>query len=433
MTSNGDPEKLAQAKKVLRNALIGLTLVLGAAVLTGVLSHAYSSSSAPATQSLPSLGSIPAVPSSNPLVNVIVKAINAIMLSIVQSIANPLINILSQFTIATPLMSNNSSVFNMWLLIVGITDVLFVLIVALLGFHIMSSEALGFDELDIRQLLPQIGLVFLLANTSIFVIDGVISLSNAMISAFRAGFPPTPVWSVLSTIVKESGSLGLAALAIMLAFVVLALLLVLYYLSRIVALFLGAVLSPLVLLLWLIPAFKDFAVTAAKVYFTLIFVLFVHVVILELAASLFLGFAKNGTNGGPDPVMAALLGMATLLALLKTQGFMAQLSYVSSGSRSAKKLGIVFIRSASNLSREIKRGWSEGYDEGGNTSGKTPNPSQPMPPMTTQPAPQGQTTWEAPPVAAPMPEPAYANVEPSPEPVRSKRSAAEPMPEGAAS
>src|SRR5665213_3353825 len=44
MTSSGHPEKLEHAKKIIRNALIGLILVLGATVLTGILTHAYQSS-----------------------------------------------------------------------------------------------------------------------------------------------------------------------------------------------------------------------------------------------------------------------------------------------------------------------------------------------------------------------------------------------------
>src|SRR5665213_2144175 len=46
MTSSGRPDKLEHAKKVIRNALIGLVLVLGAGALTTVLTHAYQGSNA---------------------------------------------------------------------------------------------------------------------------------------------------------------------------------------------------------------------------------------------------------------------------------------------------------------------------------------------------------------------------------------------------
>lgn len=71
-------------------------------------------------------------------------------------------------------MADNQSVFNFWLAMVGISDVLFIVILALLGFHVMSASTFGFDEIEFKHLLPRIGLVFLVMNTSIFFIDGVI-------------------------------------------------------------------------------------------------------------------------------------------------------------------------------------------------------------------------------------------------------------------
>lgn len=44
MTSAGKPERLDQAKRIIRNALLGLLIVLGAAVINEVLAHAYNAS-----------------------------------------------------------------------------------------------------------------------------------------------------------------------------------------------------------------------------------------------------------------------------------------------------------------------------------------------------------------------------------------------------
>jgi type IV secretion system pilin len=44
MTSAGKVDNLDHAKRVIRNALIGLIIVLAAAVLTTILTHAYSGS-----------------------------------------------------------------------------------------------------------------------------------------------------------------------------------------------------------------------------------------------------------------------------------------------------------------------------------------------------------------------------------------------------
>ena len=119
---------------------------------------------------------------------------------------------------------------------------------------------------------------------------------------------------------------------------------------RIVTLYIGAVLSPLVSMLWLVPGFRDFAETAFKTYLTTIFVLFTHVIILQLSSSILTGLATAfGDNAVPDVLMAMVTGIATVLMLLKVQGVMMQFSYVSMGARNIKKLGGQFMNGVSYM------------------------------------------------------------------------------------
>jgi hypothetical protein len=218
----------------------------------------------------------------------------------------------------------------------------------------MSAATFGFDEIEIKHLLPRFALIFLLINTSIFAIDGVIELSNAMIHAINAASGSSSVWDTLTKVVKDTGGQGVAALLIMVAFLIFSVILLVYYVGRLITLYIGAVLSPLLLLAWLIPGFRDFSETAAKTYLTTIFVLFVHVVILQLAASLFAGMAVGTANHAPDTLLAIITGLATLIALLKTQGVLMQFSYVSMGSRNTKKLGGQFINGMSYVASKGK-------------------------------------------------------------------------------
>jgi hypothetical protein len=348
MTSSGQPERLDHAKRVIRNALIGLVVVLGAGVLTAILSHAYGTPGGATVHQLPTLNAIQPNQVSNGLVAVIIKAVTGLLNNIVQQIAAPFLQALSYFTSGTPLIADNPGVFNLWLTVVGIADATFVLVVALLGFHVMSASTFGLDEIEFKHLLPQLGLIFLLVNCSVFVIDGIIELSNALIHALQAGYAPTSVWDVLTAITKQADSFGVAALLIMMAFLILAVVLLIYYIGRIVILYLGAILAPLVLLIWLIPGFRDFSESAGKTYLATIFALFVQVLILDLAATLFDGMSTGPTHT-PDPLMAMMVGIATLLAMLKTQGLMMQLSYVSAGPRTARKLGTQFMTGISYL------------------------------------------------------------------------------------
>ena len=209
-------------------------------------------------------------------------------------------------------MAVNSSVFSLWLAIVGIADALFVLVVALLGFHVMSYATLGLEEIEFKHLLPQIGLAFLALNTSIFAVDALISLSNAMIHALYAAFPGTTVWQALTDVTKQSAAMGLVALLIMVVFLIFSVILVVYYVTRLVTLYLGAILSPLIVLLWLLPGFKDFAIAAAKTYLVTIFVLFVHVMILLLAASIFAGMVPSARIKPSTRLWRLVVGVATL-------------------------------------------------------------------------------------------------------------------------
>src|SRR5665213_3552003 len=58
MTSRGKPDNLDHAKRVIKNAFIGLILVLGAATLTTILASSYHGTSAALNASLPQLQDI---------------------------------------------------------------------------------------------------------------------------------------------------------------------------------------------------------------------------------------------------------------------------------------------------------------------------------------------------------------------------------------
>lgn len=354
MTSSGKPDAMEHAKRVLRNAILGLLIVLSAATLTSILSNAYGQPAGGQTATLPSLEAIPPEDVGNGLIDVLIKAVTGFLNAIIQAVATPFLAALDYFTKETPLMAENPSVFNLWLAMVGMTDVLFVVVLALIGFHVMSAASFGFDEIEFKHLLPRIGLVFLLLNTSIFFIDGIIELSNALITAIGKVAGSSSPWDTLTNVVKDTGGQGLAALLMMLAFLIFSVILLVYYVGRLVTLFIGAVISPLVILVWLVPGFRDFSETAIKTYMTTIFTLFVHVVILQLAASLFTGMASTGDNQVPDTLMAMVVGLATVMALLKTQSVMMQFSYVSMGARNARMLGGQFMNGVSYITGKGK-------------------------------------------------------------------------------
>lgn len=349
MTSAGNPEKLERAKKTLRNAFIGFVLVLGAGALVAIMQNAYTQK---AVQPTP-VAQVQVQQNKNdcPLCQVINQSISGFINGIVQSIGKPIIDALKQFTTATPLMAQNSAVFNLWAVIVTMTDVLFLLVIGLIGFRIMSSSVLGFEDVDLRALIPQIILVFIVANLSIFAIDAIITVSNAMIQALLIGMSNDIIWTALGGLITAAATVNIGVLLFIAIAIILAVMLLIYYLRRLIVLYIGAVLSPLIVLLWLLPSFRDFAVSAAKMYITTIFVLFVQVVVLMLAVSLFSGLVQGEGN----QFMTALLAIATLSVLLSTNRTMNQLTMMSAGSQGMRRLGNTFVRGVSHVASSVKQ------------------------------------------------------------------------------
>jgi hypothetical protein len=348
MTSAGNPEKLERAKKTLRNAFIGFVVVLGAGALVAIMQNAYSSKPANPVQIT---AQQPKVEESVGIGDVVNEAIKGFVKGVVESIGQPIVGALKQFTTATPLMAQNGSVFNLWVVMVAIADVLFLLVIGLIGFRIMSSSVVGFEDVDIRSLIPQIILVFIIANLSIFAIDAIITVSNAMIQALLIGMSNEIIWTALGGLIAGAATVNIGILLFIAIAIILAVMLLIYYLKRLIVLYIGAVLSPLIVLLWLLPSFRDFAISAAKMYITTIFVLFVQVVVLMLAVSLFSGLIQGEGN----PFMTALLAIATLSVLLSTNRTMNQLTMMSAGGQGMRKLGNTFVRGVSHVATSVKQ------------------------------------------------------------------------------
>ena len=347
MSSAGNPEKLERAKKTLRNAFVGFVVILGAGTLVAVMQNAYSSRPIAPTQITVQQ---PKVEASVGIGDVVNEAIKGFVKGVVDSIGKPIVEALKQFTTATPLMAQNGAVFNLWIIVVAITDVLFLVVIGLIGFRIMGASVLGFEDVDIRSLIPQIILVFITANLSIFAIDAIITVSNAMIQALLIGMSNDIIWTALGGLIATAAAVNIGVLLFIAIAIILSVMLLIYYLKRLIVLYIGAALSPLIVLLWLLPSFKDFAVSSAKMYITTIFVLFVQVVVLMLAVSLFSGLVQGEGN----PFMTSLLAIATLSVLLSTNRTMNQLTMMSAGGQGVRRLGNTFVRGVSHVASSIK-------------------------------------------------------------------------------
>lgn len=351
ITSAGKPDSLENAKKTIRNALIGLILILSANTLVSILSGAFTAPSISSGAAELNLTPIEPLPPSGGLTQVLIDAIGSLLQNIIQSATKPVTDAILSFLTTTPLLSNNSVIFNFWLVIVGIVDALFALLIAVLGFQFMSASTFGFEELELKQLLPRVGLAFLGANMSIFIVDTFIQLSNTLVTAVlnaTGGLNQAWIANAFNPASMSLDQIAFITLIFMILFVMLAVVLLLFYITRLIAIALGAVLSPFIFLLWALPKFADFAEISVKTYLVSIFSIFIHVVVIQLAASFLTIPEQVGTNS----LISILVAIGLLMTLLKTQSFMIQLMFYNSGRAMIKKVGGQIMNVISSKQKE---------------------------------------------------------------------------------
>ncbi len=337
ITSVGKPEVLEDAKKTIRNALIGLVLVLAANGIISLLQGALVGDTGTSTITSLPLTQIESVKPADGLAQVLIDAVNGFIQNIVQSSTKPVVDGIMTMLTTTPQLLTNATIVKFWLIMLGIADTLFVLIVALLGLQFMSASTFGFEEIEFKHLLPRIGLSFLLMNVSLFLADYAVITCNALVTGVinaTGGLDHAWITNAITIQNLTNGTAPLITLIFLLLFLIVAIVLLLMYISRLIVIALGAVLSPLVFLLWTIPKTADFAEMAIKGYVVSVFTIFIHVVTIQLAGS-FLALPEQTGNS----LISIAVAIGLLFTLLKIPGFMMQLILFSRSVETVKHVG----------------------------------------------------------------------------------------------
>ncbi len=355
MTSKGSPDALESAKKTIKNALIGLVLVLASGVIVSILSNALSSQQGGTNTGAIGMTQIEAVKPADGLTQVLIDAVSGFLQNIVQSATKPIVDGIMGYLTTTPSLLNNQVIMNFWLVILGITDSLFVVVVAFLGLHFMSAESLGFEQVELKHILPRIGLAFLGANVSLFLADYAVTTCNALVRAVldsTGGINQAFIVNASNPTSIITGTTPLITLIFLVLFLIISIVLLLMYISRLIFLSLGAVLSPLIFLLWTIPKFADFAEISIKTYLVTLFMIFVHVVVIQLASS-FISLPSHTDSS----LISLVVGIGLFLALLKIPSVLMQMVFYTTGVGSFRKMGGQIMNViTSNNSSSVTRG-----------------------------------------------------------------------------
>lgn len=365
ITSSGRPESLEQAKRTIKNALIGLSLVLASGVFVSILTNAIGSGQSSTNTSAIPISPIDSVTPLGGLTVVLTDAIAGVVQLIITSAAKPIMDGVIGYLTTTPTLLNNQVIMNFWLIILGITDSLFVVVVALMGLRFMSAESLGFGETEFKHLLPRIGLAFLGANVSLFLADYVVQTCNVLVTAVlnsTGGLSQSLLADAINPVSILTNTTPFIITIFLLLFLIVSIVLLFMYISRLIFISLGAVLSPLVFLLWTLPKFSDFAEIAVKTYLVTVFMIFIHVVVIQLASS-FLTLPTQGNNS----LVSIAVGIGLLFSLLKIPQVLMQMVFYTSGVRSISKFGghLINVMTTDNSASATRA-------EAGNRAIKTP-------------------------------------------------------------
>ncbi len=337
ITSTGRPEALEEAKKTIRNALLGLILVLAANGIVSLLQGALVGNTDSSTVTNLPLTQIESIEPNEGLTQVLIDAVNGFIQNIVESSTKPVVDGIMTLLTTTPQLLTNATIVKFWLIMLGITDTLFVLVVALLGLQFMSASTFGFEEIEFKHLLPRIGLAFLGTNVSLFLADFAIKTCNALVAGVisaTGGLNHAWITNAITLQNISNGTAPLIILIFLLLFLIVAIVLLLMYISRLIIIALGAVLSPFVFLLWTIPKTADFAEMAIKGYLVSVFMIFIHVVTIQLAGS-FLALPEQSTNS----LISIAVAIGLFLTMLKIPSFMMQLILFSRSVETVKHVG----------------------------------------------------------------------------------------------
>lgn len=343
MTSAGKPENLVAAKRTIRNALLGLVMVIGASILVSIFRNSLTANLTTDTNPTIAIESLELASPSDGLTQVLIDSISALMQNIVESATKPIVDGVLGYLSTTPSLMANKTVVNFWLISLGIVDSLFIVVVALLGLRVMSGDTFGFEEVELKQLIPKIGLYFLGANVSLFLADYILITCNTLVTAVlnsTGGLSHSWVVNIINpeTIFTPNTNTPLITLIFLIIFLIVAILLLFMFITRLIIISIMAVLSPFIFLLWTLPKFSDLAEIAMRSYMVAVFMVFVQVVVIQLAAS-FLGLPENSNNS----LISIAVAIGLFLTLLKVPGSLNQMIFYVSGSRGFKKMGSQFI------------------------------------------------------------------------------------------
>ena len=191
------------------------------------------------------------------------------------------------------------------------------------GFNVMVRQHIGSPYHGAMELLPRVILAALAVNLTLEFARVLIEVNNAFAAAIgQVGLPGYEQ----ANIAQE----GIALVVVSIAYAVMALLLVFQMLMRLALLDVLIVLSPLMVLLWVLPQTQGWTRWWAHLFPITVFQQVVQLVVLRLGAALMVELVPGGAA---DALLTLLLGIAIAALTLRVPSLLhGQLQQVGTGA-----------------------------------------------------------------------------------------------------
>lgn len=251
----------------------------------------------------------------------ITKAINGWFRDLVTAALRPVLDLIGRTVLATPNVTTDPRVREIWGTVALIANTIFVLLVTAGGVLVMSHETLQTRH-TLREILPRVVVAFIAANLSLALVGEAITVANALARALL-GMDTTPdrVSALLITMLVDPIGASIFLLLIGLVAAVLALVLLATYVVRLALTVLLVVAAPLALALHALPQTDGLARLWWRAIIGCFIIQLAQALTLIVAVRVFFGASGQANprdwTGASNPLVDLLVACVLMYVLIR--------------------------------------------------------------------------------------------------------------------
>ena len=242
----------------------------------------------------------------------IVEAITAWLGTVAAQLYTPALGSAGDLLFATPSFDLIPEVATTWELVRNVADSLLLLGVTAVGVLVMAA---GSDaRYSAKVLIPRLVIAGIAANASLAACGALIRFENGLVVSFVGTAGTSYVLGQLASVALGQGMTQLLPIALALAAAIVAMLLIVVYITRDLLLLVATVVGPLALVMYALPQTEDIARLWTRAFSALLFVQVVQALLLRIAVQL---LQRTDWLGASSELISGLLLLTLLYVLFK--------------------------------------------------------------------------------------------------------------------